>query len=63
MRNIIRLFSNWFQVESLYRFNAKFQPEWQTRFVLYPRASDIIRVGRAALKAERFISSFRSKSV
>ncbi len=63
MRNLIRLFSNWFQVESLYRFNAKFQPEWQTRFVLYPRASDLIRVARAALKAERFISSFRSKSV
>jgi lysyl-tRNA synthetase class 2 len=62
-RNIIRLFSNWFQVESLYRFNAKFQPEWRTRYVLYPKAGDLVRVGWSALRAEKFIQSFRTKSV
>ena len=62
-RNAIRFASNWFQVESLFRFNAKFQPEWQTRYVLYPTAADIPRVGWAALKAERFISGFKTKSV
>ena len=62
-RNIIRFFSNWFQVESLYRFNAKFQPEWQTRYVIYPKASDLPKVGWAALRAEKFISSFRKHSV
>jgi lysyl-tRNA synthetase, class II len=62
-RNLIRFFSNWFQVESLYRFNAKFQPEWQTRYVLYPKARDLPKVGWAALRAEKFISGFRSHSV
>ena len=57
-RNIIRFFSNWFQVESLYRFNAKFQPQWRTRYVLYPKAKDLLSVAWAALRAERFISGF-----
>lgn len=61
-RNIISFFSNWFQVESLYRFNAKFQPEWQPRYVIYPRASELVKVGVAAIKAEKFIQSFRSRS-
>jgi lysyl-tRNA synthetase, class II len=59
MRNLIRFFSNFFQVESLYRFNAKFQPEWETRYVLYPRAADLAKVGWAALRAEKFIRGFR----
>lgn len=58
-RNLIRFFSNFFQVESLYRFNAKFQPNWQTRYVLYPKATDLPKVGWAALRAEKFISGFR----
>jgi len=62
-RNIIRFFSNWFQVESLYRFNAKFQPEWRTRYVLYPRTPDLVKVAWAALRAEKFISSFRNHSM
>ena len=57
-RNLIRFASNWFRIESLYRFNAKFQPEWRTRYVLYPKASDLVRVGYSALRAEKFISGF-----
>ena len=62
-RNLIRFFSNFFQVESLYRFNAKFDPEWQTRYLVYPKATDIAKIGWAAIKAEQFIGSFRNKAV
>jgi len=60
-RNLIRFASNWFQIESLYRFNAKFQPEWQTRYVLYPKASDLVRVGYSALRAEKFVTGFGAR--
>ncbi len=62
-RNFIRFLSNFFQVESLYRFNAKFDPEWQTRYVLYPKPRDLPSVTWAALRAEKFISSFRSHAI
>ena len=62
-RNLIRFFSNFFQVESLYRFNAKFDPEWQTRYLVYPKATDIAKISWAAIKAEQFIGSFRKHAV
>ena len=62
-RNLIRFLSNFFQVESLYRFNAKFDPEWQTRYLVYPKATDIAKIGWAAIKAEQFIGSFRKHAV
>jgi lysyl-tRNA synthetase, class II len=47
--------SRWFQIESLYRFNAKFRPVWEPRFICYPGAGDIPRIALAALEAEAFI--------
>ncbi len=54
-RSVLILASRWFQIESLYRFNAKFQPEWQSRFLLYPGPGDLPRVSLAALEAEAFL--------
>jgi lysyl-tRNA synthetase class 2 len=54
-RRLLLVASRWWQIESLYRFNAKFQPEWRPRFVSYPRARDVPRVALAALEAEAFI--------
>ncbi len=55
-RRILIFASRWLQIESLYRFNAKFQPRWQPRFLVYPGASDVPRVALAALEAEAFLA-------
>ena len=54
-RGVLLLASRWFQIESLYRFNAKFRPVWEPRFVCYPTARDLPRVAIAALEAEAFL--------
>ncbi|MBV9293452.1 MAG: DUF2156 domain-containing protein [Frankiales bacterium] len=54
-REILLIASRWFQIESLYRFNAKFRPVWEPRYICYPGAADIPRVAIAALEAEAFI--------
>jgi lysyl-tRNA synthetase class 2 len=41
-----------FQVESLYRFNAKFAPRWQPRYLLYEGSFGLTRAGIAAMWAE-----------
>jgi lysyl-tRNA synthetase class 2 len=54
-RAVLLFASRWFQIESLYRFNAKFQPDWVPRFVVFPGAADLPRIAIAALEAEAFI--------
>ncbi|WP_424640554.1 phosphatidylglycerol lysyltransferase domain-containing protein [Embleya sp. AB8] len=48
--------SRWFQIESLYKFNAKFRPKWEPRFLVYPATRDLPRIGFATMQAEAFIS-------
>jgi lysyl-tRNA synthetase class 2 len=43
------------QLESLYRANAKYQPEWRPRFLCFATAGDLPRVLFAVLRAEAFL--------
>ena len=42
----------WFQIERLYRFNAKFFPRWEPRYFMYERRFGLARAGIAALWLE-----------
>jgi lysyl-tRNA synthetase class 2 len=54
-RSMLMLASRWWQIDSLYRFNAKFQPEWRPRFICFPSMRDMPRIALAVLEAEAFI--------
>ena len=54
-RSLLIFASRWWQIESLYRFNVKFRPYWEPRFISYPSARDLPRIAVAALEAEAFI--------
>ena len=53
---VLHVASRWLQIESLYRFNAKFQPQWRSRFLIYPTGRDLPRAALAALEAEAFLT-------
>ncbi|WP_371480059.1 phosphatidylglycerol lysyltransferase domain-containing protein [Kitasatospora sp. NBC_00315] len=55
-RGLLVFSSRWFQIESLYKFNAKFQPDWEPRFLVYPQTRDLPRIGFAVMQAEAFIT-------
>ena len=63
LARLIRLGNPFFQIESLYRFNAKFQPRWEPRYLLYEGALCLPRVGLAALFAEGLLPRFGARSV
>jgi len=54
-RGLLVFASRWFQIESLYKFNAKFCPAWEPRFFVYPGTRDTPRIAIAALEAEAFL--------
>jgi len=51
---LLRWGSRWWQIESLYRFNAKFAPRWVPRYLVYSSARELPRVVLAAVEAEGF---------
>ncbi|MEU9391879.1 phosphatidylglycerol lysyltransferase domain-containing protein [Streptomyces sp. NPDC048324] len=52
----LTFFSRWWQIESLYRANAKYRPIWEPRYLLFARSSDIPRIGLASARAEGFLT-------
>jgi lysyl-tRNA synthetase, class II len=54
-RGLLVFFSRWWQLETLYRSNMKYQPEWVPRFACYEDARLIPRVGVASVIAEGFL--------
>ncbi|UNB55432.1 bifunctional lysylphosphatidylglycerol synthetase/lysine--tRNA ligase LysX [Mycolicibacterium sp. YH-1] len=54
-RALLVFFSRWWQLETLYRSNMKYQPEWVPRFACYEDARLIPRVGVASVIAEGFL--------
>nr|WSZ97602.1 phosphatidylglycerol lysyltransferase domain-containing protein [Streptomyces sp. NBC_00857] len=55
-RGLLVFLSRWFQIESLYRFNAKFQPRWEPRYIVFRHSGDLPRIGFAAMQAEGFVT-------
>jgi lysyl-tRNA synthetase, class II len=49
---LIALGNRFFQIESLYRFNAKFFPRWQPRYLVYQGPLGLPRASLAAMWAE-----------
>jgi lysyl-tRNA synthetase, class II len=56
-RQGLLLASRTWQLESLYRSNAKYLPEWQPRYLCFEYGSDLPRVGMAAGSAEGFLTA------
>jgi lysyl-tRNA synthetase class 2 len=54
-RAVLLWASRFWQIESLYRANAKYRPEWLPRFICFRSSADLPRVGVAALRAEAFL--------
>jgi lysyl-tRNA synthetase class 2 len=49
---LVALANPFFQIESLYRFNAKFFPRWEPRYLIYDGAFGLPRAALAAMWAE-----------
>jgi len=54
-RSLLSFFSRWWQIESLYRANAKYRPIWEPRFLLFEKSADLPRIGLASARAEGFL--------
>ncbi|MFC8130352.1 bifunctional lysylphosphatidylglycerol synthetase/lysine--tRNA ligase LysX [Streptomyces sp. NPDC057302] len=55
-RKLLLFFSKWWQLEALYRSNAKYHPQWYPRFICYGDAGALARISLASGIAEGFVS-------
>ncbi|WP_063774851.1 phosphatidylglycerol lysyltransferase domain-containing protein [Kitasatospora azatica] len=62
-RAVLKFLSRWWQLESLYRANAKYQPVWEPRFLLYEKPSELPVIAIANGLAEGFLVRPRLPSV
>jgi lysyl-tRNA synthetase class 2 len=60
-RSVLSFGSRFFQLESLYRSNAKYGPEWEPRFLCYSSARRLARVGIVAGALEGFVPTGTSR--
>ncbi|GLZ46636.1 hypothetical protein Acsp06_28210 [Actinomycetospora sp. NBRC 106375] len=51
---LLRIASRWWQIDTLYRFNARFGPEWLPRFLVFDAVRDLPRIAVAAFEAEGY---------
>ncbi|MGI5242860.1 bifunctional lysylphosphatidylglycerol synthetase/lysine--tRNA ligase LysX [Dactylosporangium sp. CA-139066] len=54
-RALLLVASRWFQLESLYRSNVKYNPQWLPRFLCFEDVRDLPKVGLASGAAEGFV--------
>ncbi len=52
LAHVLGVADRWFQIERLYRFNAKFAPQWQPRYLIYQSTSSLPRSALAVLWLE-----------
>jgi lysylphosphatidylglycerol synthetase-like protein (DUF2156 family) len=55
-KRIVDAINPYFQIRSLYDFNAKFSPEWLSRVLVYQEPQDLPQVGLLYAGAEGFLS-------
>lgn len=64
-RTVMKFFSRWYQLESLYRSNDIYLPEWRTRYICYDNGGSLTSVLFAIGQAEGFVPTnifFKIKS-
>jgi lysyl-tRNA synthetase class 2 len=55
-RRLLLVASRWWQLESLYRSNVKYRPEWVPRFLCYSERRELVKISLASVIAEGFLT-------